>query len=85
LSPVQSPNIVLELCSSSKAYINFIFAVKKPIYSTKVKEEVVGLNWKVIVASHWKFALLIIQLSLLAIHMISGVASAEPIDCPGGG
>jgi hypothetical protein len=84
LSPIQSPNIVLELCSSSKAYINFIFAEKKPIYSTKVKE-VVGLNWKVIIASHWKVALLFIQLSLLALHMISGVASAEPIDCPGGG
>jgi len=40
------------------------------------------LNWKMVIASHWKVALV---LSLLTIRMICGTAFAEPIDCPGVG
>jgi len=43
------------------------------------------MNWKITIASHWKAALLLLQLSLFAIMMISGIAFAGQIDCPGGG
>jgi len=36
-----------------------------------------------IIASQWKVALLILQLSLLAITIASGKVFAEPIDNPG--
>jgi len=35
------------------------------------------------IASHWKVAILLIQLALLAITIASGIVLAEPVDNPG--
>jgi hypothetical protein len=68
----------------SKSYISFISAEEKPIFSTKIKE-VIGLNWKTMIISHWKPALTLLSLSLFAITIISGTVFTSQIDCPGGG
>lgn len=42
------------------------------------------MNWKIMIASHWKLALLLIQLGLLALMVTSGKVFAEPVDGPYG-
>jgi len=43
------------------------------------------MNWKIMIASHWKIMLVIIQFSLLAITLATGNALAgEAVDTPCG-
>jgi hypothetical protein len=77
-------SFVLELCSTLELYISFIFAEKNAFYSANIKEVII-LNLKLMVISHWRVALLLLLLTWLTVRIISGIAFAEAIDCPGGG
>jgi len=43
-----------------------------------------SLNWKIMMVSHWKVVLLLLQIGVLTIALATGTALADPIDNPFG-